>query len=88
MVDGECKTKLQVGSYYLIFAISAFTTFYALPSILLIIFYGMVIYTLRKRITETGSLGSSSVVEKASIQVCGNSIPLQNTAYVPSVLEN
>ena len=69
MVEGECKTKLQVGSYYIIFAISAFTTFYALPSILLIVFYGKVIYTLRKRMKETGSLGSSSVIEKASIQV-------------------
>ena len=77
MVDGECKTKLQVGSYYIIFAISAFTTFYALPSILLMIFYGMVIYTLRKRMTETEALGSSSVIEKASIQVChSKEVPL------------
>ena len=75
MVDGECKTKLQVGSYDIIFAISAF---YALPSILLMIFYGMVIYTLRKRMTETGSVGSSSIIEKASIQVChhSNEVPL------------
>ena len=77
MVDGQCRPKLQVGSYYIIFAASAFTTFYALPSILLIVFYGMVIYTLRKRITETGSLGSSSVIEKASIQVChSKEVPL------------
>ena len=30
----------------------AFSTFYALPSLGLIILYGMVIYTLRKRVTE------------------------------------
>ena len=70
MVDGVCVRKLQVGSYYLIYAITAFSTFYAIPSIALVIFYGMVIHTLRKRVKETGSLGTSSVVEKASIQVC------------------
>ena len=69
MVDGKCKVKLQVGNIYLAFAASAFTTFYALPSIALVIFYGMVVFTLKKRVKETGSLGSSSVIEKASIQV-------------------
>ena len=69
MVNGKCKVKLQVGNIYFAFAASAFTTFYALPSVALVIFYGMVVFTLKKRVKETGSLGSSSVIEKASIQV-------------------
>ena len=69
-MDGVCVRKVQVGSFAMVFGISAFSTFYALPSISLAIFYGMVIYTLRKRVSETGFLGTSSVIEKASIQVC------------------
>ncbi len=69
MVDGKCQTKLQRGNIYFIFAASAFTLFYAVPSIALTIFYGMVVYSLRKRVNETDRLGSSSVIEKASIQV-------------------
>ncbi len=69
VVNGECVAKVQVGSYYLAFAISAFTTFYALPSIALVIFYGMIIYRLRRRVSEADTLGASAAVERASIQV-------------------
>ena len=69
LVGGKCVGKLQRGNYYIAFAISASSTFYALPSLALAILYGMVIFTLRIRVKETGSLGTSSVIEKASIQV-------------------
>ena len=43
LVNGRCVSKLQLGNYFIAFAISAFSTFYALPSIALVIFYGMVV---------------------------------------------
>ncbi len=68
-VNGTCAPKTQQGSYFAVFATFAFTTFLVLPSIALVIFYGMVIYSLRKRASESGTLGSSSIIEKASLQV-------------------
>ena len=68
MVDGECVGLTQVGSYYLVYAVQAFTLYYALPSIILIIFYGMVIITLRRRMSDK-TFGTSAAFEKASVKV-------------------
>ena len=68
MVDGKCVGITQVGSYYIVYAGMAFTLFYALPSVILIILYGMVVFTLQKRMADK-TLGTSEALEKASVKV-------------------
>ena len=68
MVDGKCVGITQVGSYYIVYAGMSFTLFYALPSVILIILYGMVIFTLQKRLSNR-TLATSEAFEKASVKV-------------------
>lgn len=68
MVDGSCSGIVQVGSFYLVYAVFAFSTFYAIPSIVLILLYGFVIVALRRRMLDS-SLGRSVAIEKASFKV-------------------
>ena len=75
--------------YFMIFAISTFFTFYALPCVLFVVFYGMVIASFRKRSKQSlGASGTVSVIDRASAELTKTAVVVTLVFVVTQTFEN
>ena len=85
MKAGYCVNELYwkgnvANTFFFVWALSAFFTFYAIPTVLVVSAYGMVINSFRKRAkANLGASGAASVIDRASAE-------LTKTAVVVTVV--